>query len=217
MNNKDVRSFCAMASTMFRYYNACDGITNVFLNWFTGQDSPGGKVVLEGKCRAKCATNVHELSQCFATAITFSSIQQRRHPTVHCFPTIRISPRGFDIILYNPEFDLLLICCLGWTRKALLILWIVEHYHLFPVTQAFLKENRMHPLCSELSIPGAGRRRSGWSWALGTRICVGYQFEMAEANVLKTFLAARKDLHFIKLTPFSTVGSFSEVRFRGSR
>ena len=58
--------------------------------------------------------------------------------TVHCFPTIRISPRGFDIILYNPEFDLLLICCLGWTRKALLILWIVEHYHLFPVTQAFL-------------------------------------------------------------------------------
>lgn len=109
------------------------------------QDSPGGKVVLKGKCRAKCATNVHELSQCFATAITFSSIQQRRHPTVHCFPTIRISPRGFDIILYNPEFDLLLICCLGWTRKALLILWIVEHYHLFPVTQAFLKENRMHP------------------------------------------------------------------------
>ena len=126
-------------------YNACDGITNVFLNCFTGQDSPGGKVVLEGKCRAKCATDVHELSQCFATAITFSSIQQRRHPTVHCFPTIRISPRGFDIILYNPEFDLLLICCLGWTRKALLILWIVEHYHLFPVTQAFLKENRMHP------------------------------------------------------------------------
>ena len=161
MNNKDVRSFCAMASTMFTYYNACDGITNVFLNCFTGQDSPGGKVVLEGKCRAKCATDVHELSQCFATAITFSSIQQRRHPTVHCFPTIRISPRGFDIILYNPEFDLLLICCLGWTRKALLILWIVEHYHLFPVTQAFLKENRMHPLCSELSIPGAGRRRSG--------------------------------------------------------
>ena len=79
MNNKDVRSFCAMASTMFRYYNACDGITNVFLNWFTGQDSPGGKVILEGKCRAKCATDVHELSQCFATAITFSSIQQRRH------------------------------------------------------------------------------------------------------------------------------------------
>ena len=112
MNNKDVRSFCAMASTMFRYYNACDGITNVFLNCFTGQDSPGGKVVLEGKCRAKCATDVHELSQCFATAITFSSIQQRRHPTVHCFPTIRISPRGFDIILYNPEFDLLLICCM---------------------------------------------------------------------------------------------------------
>lgn len=43
------------------------------------------------------------------------------------------------------------------------------------------------------------------------------KFEMAEANVLKTFLAARKVLHFIKFTPpFSTVGSFSEVRFRGS-
>lgn len=43
------------------------------------------------------------------------------------------------------------------------------------------------------------------------------KFEMAEANVLKTLLAARKVLHFIKFTPpFSTVGSFSEVRFRGS-
>ena len=63
----------------------CATNTNIFtllfkeLDWFTGQDSPGGKVILEGKCRAKCATDVHELSQWFATAITFSSIQQRRH------------------------------------------------------------------------------------------------------------------------------------------
>ena len=43
------------------------------------------------------------------------------------------------------------------------------------------------------------------------------KFEMAEATLVKTFLAAQKDLHFIKFRPpFSTVGSFSEVRFRGS-
>ena len=43
------------------------------------------------------------------------------------------------------------------------------------------------------------------------------KFEMAVATLLMTFLAAQKDLHFIKFRPpFSTVGSFSEVRFRGS-
>ena len=71
---------------------------------------------------------------------------------------------------------------------------------------------------SELSIAGARRRRSGWSWALGTRMCVGWvvsvtKFEMAKGWRLK----ARKELHFIKFTPpFSTVGSFSELRFRGA-
>ena len=83
----------------------------MLLQVFKGQDSPGGKIVVEGRNRTKVSTDVHELSQCFATAITFSTIQQKQHPTVHGFPTIRIHPRGFEIILYNPQFDLLLISC----------------------------------------------------------------------------------------------------------
>ena len=49
---------------------------------------------------------------------------------MHVFPVIRIHPKGCDIIVYSPEFDLLLISYLGWTRKAFLTLWIVEHYKI---------------------------------------------------------------------------------------
>ena len=49
------------------------------------------------------------------------------------FPIIHIHPGGFDIIVYNPEFELLLTkyCC--WTNKSLITLWFVLHYKLFPV------------------------------------------------------------------------------------
>ena len=88
------------------------------------------------------------------------------------------------------------------------------------IWQIWLAENMKRILCtcSELSIAGARRRRSGWSWALGTRMCVGWvaKFEM-EGNVLKAFLTTRKELHFIKFSPpFNMVGSFSEIRFRGA-
>ena len=49
---------------------------------------------------------------------------------MHGFPVICIHPKGWDIIVYSPEFDLLLISYLGWTRKAFLTLWIVEHYKI---------------------------------------------------------------------------------------
>lgn len=64
-------------------------------------------------------TDVRELSECIATAITFATIQSRRNSKIHGSPTIRIDPAGFDIVVYNPEFDVLLMSHLGWTRKAL--------------------------------------------------------------------------------------------------
>ena len=59
-----------------------------FLNLFTDDHSPGGKVALEGKKSIKKNPDVHELLQLFATAITFGTIQSRRHSEIHGFPTI---------------------------------------------------------------------------------------------------------------------------------
>ena len=63
---------------------------------------------------------------------------------VHGFPIIRIHPGGLDIIVYNPEFDLLLISYLGWTRNALLILWIVEHYKIFPIKRENMQDHQQY-------------------------------------------------------------------------
>ena len=112
-----------------------------FLNLFTGEHSPGGRVVVEGKKRYKEDSDVHEPSQSFATAITFATIQRERHRSIHGFPIIRIHPGGFDI-MYNTEFDLLLISYLGWTKEVLLILWIVEHYKLFPITHTCMQNKK---------------------------------------------------------------------------
>ena len=82
--------------------------------------------------------DVHELSECIAIAITFATIQSRRK--IHGSPTIRIHPAGFDLVVYNPEFDVLLISYFGWTRKSFLILWIVLHYKIFPVTHTCMRD-----------------------------------------------------------------------------
>ena len=44
-----------------------------------GEESPGEKVTVEGKEKLKQKPDVHELSQCFATAITFGKIQKEHH------------------------------------------------------------------------------------------------------------------------------------------
>jgi len=118
-------------------------------------------VTVEGKAKFKQRPDVHELSQSFATAITFGKIQKERHDHMHGFPVIRIHLKGYDIIVYSPEFDLLLISYLGWTRKALLILWIVLHYILFPITCTCLDPCRRS--AQVRMIVGSG----------DTRICVG--------------------------------------------
>lgn len=74
--------------------------------------------------------------------ITFGTIQRQHHSEVHGFPIIRIHPGGLDIIVYNPEFDLLLISYLGWTRKVALILWIVEHYKIFPIKLETMQDHK---------------------------------------------------------------------------
>lgn len=73
----------------------------------------------EEKKKIRFRPDVRELSECIATAITFATIQSRRNSKIHGSPTIRIDPAGFDIVVYNPEFDVLLMSHLGWTRKAL--------------------------------------------------------------------------------------------------
>ena len=106
----------------------CHGLTNVFLNLFTGDTSAGGNVK-----RLKLKPDVHELSPCLATAITFGTIQS--------------TWISHNVIVYNPEFDLLLISYLGWTRKALLILWIVEHYKIFPIKRESMQDHQQYSCC----------------------------------------------------------------------
>ena len=100
--------------------------------------------MVEGKKRYK-DSDVHELSQSFATEIPFATIQRERHRSIHGFPIIRIHPGSFDIIKYNTEFDLLLISYLGWTKEVLSILWIVEHYKLFPITHTCMQNKKQYP------------------------------------------------------------------------
>ena len=99
----------------------------------------------EGKKKFQFKPDVRELSECIATAITFGTIQSRCHSKLHGFPTIRIHPAGFDIIVYNFDFDVLLTSYLGWSRKALLILWIVERYKIFPITHTCMQDLQKCP------------------------------------------------------------------------
>ena len=99
----------------------------------------------EKKKKIRFRPDVRELSECIAMAITFATIQNQRNGEIHGSPTIRIHPAGFDIVVYNPEFDVLLMSHFGWTRKALLILWIVVHYNIFPITHACMKDLQKYP------------------------------------------------------------------------
>ena len=79
-------------------------------------------------------TKVHDLSQSLATAITFGDIQEKRHPELEGFLVLRTHLRGFDIILYCPDFDLLLVSYFAWTTKALLILWTIGPLSTLPLS-----------------------------------------------------------------------------------
>lgn len=96
--------------------------------------------------------DVNELSQSFATAITFATIQHQRHSELHTFPTIRVHPRGVDIIIYNSELDLLMANYYGWTYKSFLFLWMVLNHKIFSFNDLSQYKNREDYKCGYRSL-----------------------------------------------------------------
>ena len=88
------------------------------------------KTVIEGKKAVSAKTTISEMSQCIAMALIFARIQRKRHHGLHKFPTLRVLPKGIDIILYNTVSDHLLLS-LAWTNQVLFMLWLVLPHNVF--------------------------------------------------------------------------------------
>ena len=75
-------------------------------------------------------------SQAFATAVTFSYVYhyiafRGSYPHSLLLPTIQISPKGYQIFLYDCNKDIMLASNFVWNRASLINLWAFIHYHLF--------------------------------------------------------------------------------------
>jgi len=97
--------------------------------------SSPNRTVVEGKNNVSQTTTIRELAQSIATALTFASIQQKRHKELHTFPTLRVHPKGIDVILYNTRSDHLMLGSFSWSEQGLYMLWLVLHHNLFSFRQ----------------------------------------------------------------------------------
>ena len=76
-------------------------------------------------------------SQGFATAVTFSYVYHYKlsvdtnSACSSLLPTIQISPRGYQVFLYDCLQDIMLANNFFWTRESLIYLWAILHHHLF--------------------------------------------------------------------------------------
>ena len=98
---------------------------------FAGKNSPG-KTIVEGK-NVNMRT-LNSFSQCVATIIAFSYIQNQRHRDIaYAFPMLRVNPEGVVVLVYDIHNDVLLISdSFQWSLPAVVITWLVLHYSLFP-------------------------------------------------------------------------------------
>ena len=92
---------------------------------------PQNRTIIEGKREVKDKTTVSELSQTFATAITFGKIQHQRHRELHTFPTLRVDPTGIDFVLHNAKNDQLILFPSQWSHNTFFYLWLVLHHNIF--------------------------------------------------------------------------------------
>jgi len=101
-------------------------------NLFAG--SSPNRTVIEGN-NSVSQTTIRELTQSIATALTFASIQQKRHKELHTFPTLRVHPKGINVILYNTQSDHLMLGSLSWSEQGLFVLWLMLNHNLFSFQQ----------------------------------------------------------------------------------
>ena len=112
---------------------------------------------MEGKKKIAEDPNFEELSEVLATVIAFSFVQNIRHSSVTRFPTIRIHPSGFDILIYDCVNDVLLGNFYKWHDNAFPYMWAVLHY------QAFLDMECQMPLNAECGYMQNANLLNKWS------------------------------------------------------
>ena len=76
-------------------------------------------------------------SQGFATAVTFSYVHhyslstETKYARLSMVPTVQISPRGYQIYLYDCLQDVMLANNFFWSRESLIYLWAFFHHYMF--------------------------------------------------------------------------------------
>ncbi|XP_068746482.1 uncharacterized protein [Montipora capricornis] len=76
-------------------------------------------------------------SQAFATAVTFSyvyhyKLSAKTNSACPSFlPTVQVSPRGYQIFIYDCLQDVMFANNFFWTRSTLIYLWAILHHRLF--------------------------------------------------------------------------------------
>ena len=95
---------------------------------------PDASIALKGKKNWSLFGS--HFSQGFATAVTFSYVYHYTLSERHCggsslLPTIQISPRGYQIYLYDCIQDVMLANNFFWSRESLIYLWAFLNHHLF--------------------------------------------------------------------------------------
>ena len=105
---------------------------------FSGPGVPGVCIADEGKKNVPQNWSLFgsHFSQAFATAVTFSyvyhyTLSETQCPRSSMLPTVQISPRGYQIFLYDCLQDVMLANNFFWSRESLIYLWAFLHHHLF--------------------------------------------------------------------------------------
>ena len=101
---------------------------------------PIGSTAVEGKKNIGKNWSLFgfHFSQGFATAVTFSyvyhyvlSAADTASACTSFLPTVQVSPRGYQIFIYDCLQDVMFANNFFWSRRTLIYLWAVLHHRLF--------------------------------------------------------------------------------------
>ncbi|XP_068727458.1 uncharacterized protein [Montipora capricornis] len=99
---------------------------------------PYGSIAVEGKKNVgDWSLFGSHFSQAFATAVTFSYVYHYKllaETNSACpsfLPTVQVSPRGYQVFIYDCLQDVMFASNFSWSRWTLIYLWAILHHHLF--------------------------------------------------------------------------------------
>ncbi|XP_078356179.1 uncharacterized protein LOC144640980 isoform X2 [Oculina patagonica] len=100
---------------------------------------PPASIAVEGKPNVAKSWSLFgsHFSQGFATAVAFSYVHhyalamETKSARLSMVPTVQISPRGYQIYLYDCLQDVMIANNFFWSRESLIYLWAFFHHYLF--------------------------------------------------------------------------------------